>query len=110
MILAGSSIHALRSQQSGAYPENPLNRIHALPEQVHAQLLKAGACDGRVEVCPLEEGVYLDAGLGCTGQGALGPLRGCQQAAHCPGVVADVLLVLPLELLPAKANPGQQQH
>jgi hypothetical protein len=81
------------------YPEAPLDGVHALPKQVHAQLLKAGARDGGVEVGSLEQGVDFDAGLGGAGQGSLGPLTGRQKTAHSPRVVADVLLVLPLELL-----------
>ena len=36
-----------------AYPEDSLNRVHALPEQIHAELLKAGTSDGGVKsLCP----------------------------------------------------------
>lgn len=81
------------------YPENSLNRVHALSEQVHAELFKAGPSDGGVEVGALKERVDFDAGLCGTGKGSLCPLRGCQESAHCPRIVADVLLVLSLEFL-----------
>ena len=86
-------------ERGWGYPEATLNGVHALPEQVHAQLLEAGARNGGVEVDALEQGVDLNAGLRRARQGTLGTLAGRQQAAHCTGVVADVLLVLPLELL-----------
>jgi hypothetical protein len=77
---------------------------HSL-EQVHAQLLKAGAGDGGVEVNALIQAVQLDGGLRGRGQRALGALAGGAQAAQGARVVADVLLVLALELL--WAAPGQ---
>lgn len=82
-----------------AYPEDSFHWVHALPEEVHAQLLKASSGDGGVKVCSLKEGVNLNAGLSGAGERAFGSLRGCQQASDCSGVVADVLLVLALELL-----------
>lgn len=87
-----------------AYPEDSLNRVHALPEQIHAELLKAGTSDGGVKVCALKQGVDLNAGLSGTGQRSLCPLRSCQQPTDCPGIVADVLLVLSLEFLQSIIN------
>ena len=46
--------------QRSAYP---LHRLHALAEQVHVELLEAGAGDGRVEVDALVQRVNLQAGL-----------------------------------------------
>ena len=40
-----------------------LHRLHALAEEVHVELLKAGTCDGGVEVNTLKKGVNLNAGL-----------------------------------------------
>jgi hypothetical protein len=46
-----------------AYPEDLLNRVHALAEHVHAQLLKSGTGDAGVEVHSLKQAVNLDGGL-----------------------------------------------
>jgi hypothetical protein len=78
-------------------------------EQVHVELLEACACDGGVEVNALVQAVQLNAGLGSRGQRALGALAGCAQAAQGAGVVADVLLVLALELLWGCEGGGGQQ-
>ncbi len=80
-------------------PEALLNWLHALAEQVHVELLKAGTSDAAVEVDTLVEGVNLDAGLGGGGQGPLGTLTGCPKPPEGSGIAGDVLLVLPLELL-----------
>ncbi|CAO2609106.1 NAD-specific glutamate dehydrogenase [Lemmus lemmus] len=76
-----------------------LHGLQRAAEQVRAQLLKARPRDGRVEVDALEERVDLQAGLRAGRQGPLGALAGRAQPPHCALVLADVLLVLPLELL-----------
>ena len=80
-------------------PQALLHRLHALAEQVHVELLKAGARDAGVEVDALEQGVDLNGGLGAAGQGPLGALAGRPQPAQRARVAGDVLLVLPLEFL-----------
>jgi hypothetical protein len=72
--------------------------LHSL-EQVHAQLLEARACDGAVEVDALVQRVQLHGGLRSAGQRALCALAGGAQTTQGARVVADVLLVLALELL-----------
>ncbi|TEA24608.1 hypothetical protein DBR06_SOUSAS30410123, partial [Sousa chinensis] len=76
-----------------------LHGLQGAPEQVRAQLFEPRPGDGRVEVDALEQGIDLQAGLGAGRQGPLGPLAGGAQSPHGPLVLADVLLVLPLELL-----------
>ena len=76
-----------------------VDRVHALAEEVHAQLLETGPGDGRVEVNALEQGVDLDRGLGGGGQGPLGALARGPQTPEGTRVAGDVLLVLPLELV-----------
>jgi hypothetical protein len=73
--------------------------VHALPEHVHAQLLKPSASDGGVEVNALKQGVNLKAGLRGGGQRALGALARRAQAAQGASAAAEVLAVLALELL-----------
>ena len=51
-----------------------LDWVHALAEQVHVELLKAGAGDGGSKVDTLKQGVELDGSLGGRRQGALGAL------------------------------------
>ena len=46
-----------------AYPQDTLNRVHALAEHVHAQLLKASSGDAGVEVNALKQAVNLNGGL-----------------------------------------------
>lgn len=48
---------------TAAYPEDLLNRVHALSEHVHAQLLKASSRDAGVEVDALKQAVNLNGGL-----------------------------------------------
>mmetsp|Transcript_21253 Transcript_21253/g.59095 ORF Transcript_21253/g.59095 Transcript_21253/m.59095 type:complete len:204 (+) Transcript_21253:1085-1696(+) len=79
--------------------EDLLHRVHALPEQVHVQLLKPGTGDGGEEVHALVQRVNLHRGLSAGREGALGTLTSSAQASHGTGVGSDVLLVLPLELL-----------
>ncbi|ETE65871.1 hypothetical protein L345_08355, partial [Ophiophagus hannah] len=79
-------------------PQRLLHWVQRAAEQVGVQLFEARPGDGRVEVDALVEGVDLDAGLSAGGQGALGSLTGSAQAPDCPLVLADVLLVLALEL------------
>lgn len=76
-----------------------LDGVHALPEQVHAELLKAGTGDGCVEVNTLVQSIDLQGGLSSGRQSALCSLCGGAQTAEGTGVVGDVLLVLPLEFL-----------
>uniref|UniRef100_A0A671VSH4 Heat shock protein family A (Hsp70) member 2 n=2 Tax=Sparus aurata TaxID=8175 RepID=A0A671VSH4_SPAAU len=80
-------------------PQGFLHRLQCSPEQVGAQLLKASPGDGGVEVHALKQGVDLDACLGAGRQGSLGPLTSCAQPPQGSLVVADVLLVFPLEFL-----------
>ena len=80
-------------------PQALLHRFHALPEEVHVQLLESGASDGRVEVHALVQRVDLDSRLSGGGQRPLRPLARGPQPSQCPGVAGDVLLVLPFELL-----------
>lgn len=51
--------------------EGLLDGVHALPEEVHVELLETGAGDAAVEVDALEQGVDLDGGLCAGGQRAL---------------------------------------
>ena len=59
------------AESSGAYsalvhfgvPKDLLNGLHAPPEEVHVELLEAGAGDGAVEVDALVQAVDLDGGL-----------------------------------------------
>ena len=79
-------------------PQALFHRLHALAEEVHAELLKAGARDRAVEVDALVERVNLNARLRGRGERALGALaRGAQPPAR-PCILADVLLELALEL------------
>uniref|UniRef100_A0A8C4DM94 Uncharacterized protein n=1 Tax=Dicentrarchus labrax TaxID=13489 RepID=A0A8C4DM94_DICLA len=80
-------------------PQGFLHRLQRSPEQVGAQLLKASPGDGGVEVDALKQRINLDAGLGAGGQGSLGPLTSCAQPPQGSLVLADVLLVFPLEFL-----------
>ena len=56
-----------------------LDGLHALAEQVHVELLKAGARDRGGKVHALEQRVQLDGGLGGRRQRALGALAGGTQ-------------------------------
>ena len=76
-----------------------LHRIQRRPEQIPAQFLEPGPCDGRVKVLSLEQRVDLDGGLGGGGDCPLGALAGGAETAERPLVARDVLLVLSLELL-----------
>ncbi|GJN31061.1 hypothetical protein PR202_gb19415 [Eleusine coracana subsp. coracana] len=76
-----------------------LHGLHALPEQVHVQLLEPGPGDGRVKVDPLVQRIDLDGGLRGGGERPLGPLTRRPQPPERPRVATDILLVLPLELL-----------
>ncbi|KAF3791347.1 NAD-specific glutamate dehydrogenase [Nymphaea thermarum] len=75
------------------------DRLHALPEQVHVELLEPCPRDRRVEVDPLVQRVDLDGRLRRRGERSLRPLAGGSQPPKCPRIAADVLLVLPPELL-----------
>ncbi|BAT17728.1 Os12g0569800 [Oryza sativa Japonica Group] len=74
---------------------------HALPEEIHGQLLEPGAGDVRVEVDALVQGVNLNGGWSgkWRGESPLRPLTSCPQPPDRPWVASDVLLALPLELL-----------
>lgn len=78
--------------------ERLLHWVQGATEEVSIELLKASPGDGGVEVNSLVQGVDLDACLGAGGQGALCPLASGAQTPDGPLVVADVLLVLALEL------------
>lgn len=78
--------------------ERLLHWVQGASEEVSIELLKASPGDGGVEVNSLVQGVDLDACLGAGGQGALCPLASSAQTPDGPLVVADVLLVLALEL------------
>lgn len=88
-----------------------LDGVHALAEQVHAQLLETSSGDGSVEVDTLIQSVNLQGGLGGGGQSTLRTLSCCTQAAKGAGVVGDILLVLALELLQVTlpVNPRTMQ-
>ena len=85
--------------ESSPTPFSLTSQITHLPEHVHVELLEAGTCDGRVEVDTLVQGVDFDGSLSSGRECALGPLAGCAKTTKGTGVVADILLVLPLELL-----------
>ena len=61
-----------------------LHRVHALAEQVHAQLLEAGTRDGRVEVDACWRGLAVVGGFrgrgfgGFWGVGGFGVVEGCK--------------------------------
>ncbi len=80
-------------------PQGFLHRLQCPPKQVGAQLLKASPGDGGVEVGALKQRINLNAGLGAGGQGSLGPLTCSAQPPQGSLVLADVLLVFPLEFL-----------
>lgn len=78
--------------------EGLLHRLQGSSEKVCVQLLKARPGDGGVEISSLMQRVDFDAGLSAGRQSTLGPLAGRAQATHRPLAVADVFLVLALEL------------
>ena len=53
-------------QVQKAHPQHFLDRLHAAPEQVHVELLKARARNGQVEVDALKQRVDLNARLQST--------------------------------------------
>ena len=76
-----------------------MDRVHALLEQVHIELLKAVARQAAEEINILEKRVQLDGRLLADGKGPLHTLAGRVQEANRAHAAADVLLVLPLDLL-----------
>jgi len=78
--------------------EHLVDGVEAGDEEVVAELLELGAGQGEDEVNALGEGVDLDGALGGGGEVPLGALDGGPKAADGPGVVANVLAVLALEL------------
>ena len=52
-----------KHQVQEAHPQHLLDGLHAAPEQVHVELLKARARDGQVEVDALKQRVDLNACL-----------------------------------------------
>mmetsp|Transcript_542 Transcript_542/g.1283 ORF Transcript_542/g.1283 Transcript_542/m.1283 type:complete len:165 (-) Transcript_542:592-1086(-) len=80
-------------------PQNLLAGIHALLEVIHAEVLEAGAGDGRVEVDPVEERVDLDVGLRGAGKCALGTLAGGAKTTQGALILGHVLTVAALEVL-----------
>lgn len=81
-----------------ACPAGPV-AVQCPPEKVHAQLLKAGTRDGAADIDAVAKGVNLHSSLLSRRQEALCPLTCGAQAAHAAGVVADVNVMLALELL-----------
>mmetsp|Transcript_8272 Transcript_8272/g.27507 ORF Transcript_8272/g.27507 Transcript_8272/m.27507 type:complete len:698 (+) Transcript_8272:103-2196(+) len=75
------------------------NRVHALAEQIHVELFKASAGDGRVEVNTFEQRINFNGRLRGGRQRALGAFARGAKTAERLGVAGDVLLVLALELL-----------
>jgi len=73
------------------------DRVHALAEQVHAELFEASAGDGGVEVDAFEERVDFDGRLRRGRQGALRAFARRAETTERLGVTGDVLLVLALE-------------
>ena len=51
------------SGAEGTHPQHLLDRLHAAPEKVHVEFLKARTRDGQIEVDALVQRVNLDAGL-----------------------------------------------
>mmetsp|Transcript_6983 Transcript_6983/g.13721 ORF Transcript_6983/g.13721 Transcript_6983/m.13721 type:complete len:466 (-) Transcript_6983:90-1487(-) len=81
-----------------------LNRLHALTEEVHAELLETSTGDVRVEVNTLIERIELNGGLSSAGKSTLGTLASSAETTESTGVVGDILLVLALELLDEVGN------
>ncbi|KAL3812129.1 hypothetical protein ACHAXA_009388 [Cyclostephanos tholiformis] len=81
-----------------------LARVHALLEVIHAQVLEAGAGDGRVVINAVEEGIDFDVGLGGTREGALRALARRAQTTEGTLVLTHVLLVTALEVLEEVVN------
>lgn len=79
-------------------PQGLLDRVKGSTKQVSIKLFKTSSGDGSVEIGSFVEGINLNAGLGAAGEGALGALAGCAQAAHSALVVANFFLELALEL------------
>lgn len=69
------------------------------PEQVHAHLLEPGPRDFRIEVHAVVQRVDLQGRLGAGRERALGTLARGPQPPQGPGVAANVLFALALELL-----------
>jgi NAD-specific glutamate dehydrogenase len=79
--------------------EDLLDGLEGLLEQVHVELLKAGASKGLREVNAVEERLDLDAGLVLGGEGPLDALDLAAELLECPLISVEVLLVLLLEEL-----------
>lgn len=79
-------------------PQGLLDGVKGSTKQVSIKLFKTGSGDGSVEIHSFVEGIDLNAGLGAAGEGALGALAGCAQAAHGALVAANLFLELALEL------------
>merc|ERR1719503_320721 len=73
------------------------DRVHALAEQIHAELFEASAGDGSVEVDAFEQGIDFDGRLRRGRQGTLGAFASRSETTECLRVARDVLLVLALE-------------
>ena len=100
---AGGSAHQhdlvyLALRQLGI-TKNLLDRLHALAEVVHAQILEACTGNNTVVVEAIVQGVDLDVSLSGARQGALRALASSAKATQGALVIADVLLCLALELL-----------
>lgn len=78
--------------------ERLLHGVQSATEEVGVELLKASPGDGSVEVNSLVQRVDFDAGLGAGRQCALCPLTSGAQTTDSSLIIADVLLVLALEL------------
>ncbi len=87
-----------------------LHGLHALAEQVHVELLEAGAGDGAVEVDALVETVNFNRRLRAGGQRALCTLAGCTKAPQRTCIAGDVLLVFALKLLHHPSHDGVRKY
>lgn len=79
-------------------PQGLLDGVKGSTKQISIKLFKTSSGDGSVEIHSFVEGIDLNAGLGAAGEGALGTLAGCAQAAHSSLVAANLFLELALEL------------
>ena len=74
--------HTWSYSSQGPHLHHALDGVHALEEQVHVELLEAGARYAAVEVDALEQGVNLDGGL--RSHGGHSVYKGkCVRSASC---------------------------
>ena len=75
------------------------DRVESTSKVLSVEVLEASTGQLEGEVLAIEERVDLNGGLGTAGQGPLGALASSPETTEGTGVVADVLLGLPRELL-----------